>query len=1218
MSNAVDPSAPFASGHPDLDEFFAKKPHELKEPGMVARAKALRDVAGEDFVPAGQDSAFTPADNDFSEFTPSYRPDKQSLPKTTASLVDTFEKAGKAIQYGYYSSASGFYNLLANVPGGINRLNDWLVEVTGAGVESKDTVLQNIEDYLRSVSKETSPQALGMEPPKTLENKILAGLAMAPVMVAEYIPGIKALGSAGGFAAVAALENVDEDLDTIAIESAKAAAMGKIVEASAVLKIPERVAALGLLGFGTTDGNLDDKVAAGVTFATLGAMGGQGKVGLKAFDRSFVPKKNKLVEEFDRLTKQKEDINKAIEDPNTPSGLLPALAEAKKDTEFYLGTIADALYTVDKISLRLYGQDLRPMREMSADLVTPEGKLKYKDITPFQREVTGRLQPGKFMEHPVVKWSVDRMSRHRVAIEHNVDRVLHFPKFSETKWGLTGLRSAVAKSTDGGALTAIEKLKTKDANKVLKVLFEVERTPHVTTDVSDSMLAARGLNPEQIKAARGLLHGTKTVLNHYNDMVARYGDGKIEPIKELPNYLPHMFIGSFRVYLKNKKTGNVEYVYPASNVIEAKLIQRKFSKTVGDKYDINSSAVKRYDGEDVAVSAFAEAIKLAEKSTPEAAKLQKLFSDVISKRGFGRHRIQRQGAGGFAGTEGGRKGITEFLKGYAMYVEGGIKAAEAIKVRKEMSDLMLDPNVRKYPNAVNFVQRYVDNALGHQGKITKAIQDITRDYIGERGVQNALGVVNTVTLYSRLLFGNVRFMASQGIQPFQMIPAKLVDLQINGVEGKVIESIIKAQKDFIFPSKEVKSVIKYAMQNRTIEPKFLSEYAGERLFQKGLASIPKKTLDTITLRNASARMEQYSRLNATLMFYHFLRSSGKSQTEATRQSAYLADKYMVEYNNYEGPLIFGEDGLGVIGKPFGLFKTFQHNYLAQMVEHVKTTKRTGDPRGLATFVGGMVLASGLYGVISIKQADTLMEALGKETVTSRLMRSNNPDWVLWGIPSYVSGIDITTTLAAPGLAPTDLVSLPALEYVGKSVAAGFSWAKKAATDTATPKDAERFYREIVPTSMQGYVEKYYQRDEDDIFRDAKKKGRGVLNRNLHDWTARYLSAKSIKESTILKAVYEVSRVEKSAQDSQDTLVATATWLAINGEELPGWLFDRSLDNGFSAQQLISQIKNRIKLQDTTLQNRLNKCSASIKCAKRMDMINNYLDSRLTQYGDKAK
>ena len=78
---------------------------------------------------------------------------------------------------------------------------------------------------------------------------------------------------------------------------------------------------------------------------------------------------------------------------------------------------------------------------------------------------------------------------------------------------------------------------------------------------------------------------------------------------------------------------------------------------------------------------------------------------------------------------------------------------------------------------------------------------------------------------------------------------------------------------------------------------------------------------------------------------------------------YLADQYMVEYNHLERPLIYGDKGLGTIGKPFGLFKTFQHNYLAQLVEYVNVYKHTGQSAPMVAFFAQMVFSAGLFGVI---------------------------------------------------------------------------------------------------------------------------------------------------------------------------------------------------------------------------------------------------------------
>ena len=116
-----------------------------------------------------------------------------------------------------------------------------------------------------------------------------------------------------------------------------------------------------------------------------------------------------------------------------------------------------------------------------------------------------------------------------------------------------------------------------------------------------------------------------------------------------------------------------------------------------------------------------------------------------------------------------------------------------------------------------------------------------------------------------------------------------------------------------------------------------------------------KFLDAATGKGFSARLEQFSRMNATLMFYHSLREGGMNHKNARDRAWQLADTYMVEYNATQRPMLYGSSGfLGrTAGKTFGLFKTFQHNYLAQMVEHVRTTQQTGDFAPTASFVTSM-------------------------------------------------------------------------------------------------------------------------------------------------------------------------------------------------------------------------------------------------------------------------
>ena len=143
---------------------------------------------------------------------------------------------------------------------------------------------------------------------------------------------------------------------------------------------------------------------------------------------------------------------------------------------------------------------------------------------------------------------------------------------------------------------------------------------------------------------------------------------------------------------------------------------------------------------------------------------------------------------------------------------------------------------------------------------------------------------------------------------------------------------IKSFKDLFFPDAEIREVVKFFKQEGLVEPKFLREFAGT----SGILDLPKieklgnymgdfsKLGRVLTLRDVSAKVEQVSRLNAGIMFYNFLRSAGHNIETSKSTARYLADQYMVEYNHLERPLMYGDKGMGTIGKPFGLFKTFQH------------------------------------------------------------------------------------------------------------------------------------------------------------------------------------------------------------------------------------------------------------------------------------------------------
>ena len=163
----------------------------------------------------------------------------------------------------------------------------------------------------------------------------------------------------------------------------------------------------------------------------------------------------------------------------------------------------------------------------------------------------------------------------------------------------------------------------------------------------------------------------------------------------------------------------------------------------------------------------------------------------------------------------------------------------------------------------------------------------------------------------------------------------------------------------------------------------------------------------------------------------------------------MANKVMVEYHLAERALMYGSATFGHLGKPMGLFKTFQNNYFSQLLNHIKDGKRTGDYSATAAYGISMITVAGLTGLIAVNQADFLLRQASNvtqtlwekriPTISEFVLTSDLPLIFKVGIPSYVMGGDMTATLAAPGLSVKDLFSVPGIDYLGLNPLRSFQY-----------------------------------------------------------------------------------------------------------------------------------------------------------------------------------
>ena len=728
----------------------------------------------------------------------------------------------------------------------------------------------------------------------------------------------------------------------------------------------------------------------------------------------------------------------------------------------------------------------------------------------------------------------------------------------------------------------------------------------------------------------------------------------------------------------NRKKLNSEYV--------VQIVKRDRSKLGSEEFDAFSRLFEKYDLADEAFLNYQQAVDKARQAT-----------------GFRKFSLQRQGVNGYLGSklhaqaEFARSKMSkklaerdldsrqsaDFETAILSYLKGGITAGERLAFNKELGQILNQVTVvsdgkggtrnttigKDYPVAAKMAQELKSNAFGEiqPGKLIERLSRVGSDYIGNSGLTRILGGANQVTLNAKLLFGNMRFLLSQVFQPYHMIFPRLVDLQYSGFnKGNVAMSQIKAFRDIFFPNKEMKGVIEFMYKEGVVDQKFLNEAAAE---VKGLMGTPKlpgklkdplgrrvfdfsRLLKILTLQDFAGKAEQVSRLNASLMLYNFFRSAGVQKQSAMEMAAYNANKYMVEYNYLEQPGIYGNRGLGPLGKPFGLFKTFQHNYLAQLADYAGKTAQGKGNAGLIAFFTQMVFSAGIFGVIGFESAERILRVLSPTvqkftgeplpSMTETILTSDLPAYLKYGVPSGALNVDLTATLAAPGVNLGDLVSVPALDYLGLNPLNGFAQGRGRgiiptgynALITAIASDSSEEKREnyvkflsaIAPSSMQGAVEQYYMglpigywqywtpsKEFKDLHkmgkyaniqRDVFKRGRGEVVRGYEDWFARTLSAYSLEEKEALKLVYVTTRVKKNLRDDiSGYLTAGAKHLMTDGF-VPLYILNRLTKYGLTYPQIFDRLTNRADLMNTTILDRLIKKTNSMQYNKRINALRN--------------
>ncbi len=1276
--------------------------------------------------------------------------DNAELYSTKGNFIDGLKGAGNDYLYGYLNSVSSFYHTLGNIPGGLNKLNKYAREKFGLPLQDvyeEDSEkgltygLQVAEDYLKSLSIQYNPHednpyfntsaTFNYRPtaPDDFVGKINSAIGAAPVTIGEYIPATRLLKSMPlGFATTDALRESDKGFEAAAVAGAKGYVLGTAMKALEPFNIKTRVASMGALGYGMTDGNVEDKLVGGITFATLSAIGRLDGKNLKEaksdlnsylsgrnyqqnkFIRELELENNKQVNVIESKSKELSELNEEIllakdaynkGDKSLGKKELNAMEKRYNRLESDIYTLRDNYnHTNAHVKMSKEYLDLRSTSSVINSLIKPKKvtinkktKKKEFEYEPTEKDVSeggiGRIidefifntAPARFVSkafpNQLFKKGVDLVTESRIATENSIDSILRNPVFNKVDpYFLNIIKGLTPKSgkeisllpanqyaktgRDPNSVEAILENNASYLNSVIEKLPAIEKFATQNKKNKQAFKKSEGdvtinalkkefkFNDNQILVYKTLRRGLKESLKFYNEMGAKYGGKSFTPVNELPSYFPHIWLSDFRIFVRKKSNNELITVLPANNKVSSTLIK---SAILRKNKDVKVSVDKAQRTGDLQVNVFAETMNFLRNNKKLAKEMQDLWETSFIQKGFNIHKMPRKQkfVDGYLGANtniykilgmpesiASLKRTSDFVRGYTAYVQGAIRSGHQIKLRRNLKQLTMDKNLNKhYKNTIDFLNRYYSSifngdftplsrtskeGLGFFGKkFDEGLEYALSNFAGANGLTRFVSGVNSFTLTTRLLVFNMRFALSQVIQPYQMIIPQLSRLRAIGEGGSATEAFLKSQKDLIKPSKEAQEVIKEAVKNRNISAAFLNEFTSA-IRGKSYKNFD-KFITAITGKGFSARLEQFSRMNATLMFYHSLRGGGMSHKMAKNRAWQLSDTYMVEYNSTQRPMLYGSSGFlgSQIGKSFGLFKTFQHNYLAQMVEHIATTKKTGDIMPTASFAASMVFTAGLYGVIGIEVADTLLAGLDKvvgglvrktpyksfriPTFSEWLYENNFHPFLLFGVPSTVIDKDLTSTLAAPAAIGLDTIFTlpPGVQLVNNVAKATKNYLNKKLSDNATEADTFLFYKSFAPNllipvleaslnaKLQGQEEGFmnivgtikYVANSDTgenrvVVIGAGNKVRAKVKRDLDGWFARLLSTYTLEEAYVNKMVWHVSKMESKKQLKEDDWTTFATISILKGGPLDDTYIDYMVGQGYNADRIIQKIINKSK------------------------------------------
>jgi hypothetical protein len=878
----------------------------------------------------------------------------------------------------------------------------------------------------------------------------------------------------------------------------------------------------------------------------------------------------------------------------------------------------------------------------------------------------GRRQalPAKFLgDYPVAKYGVDLVSKYVMEVNYMTQLFLENPKAFQTSKiekvsGFNPMRYSSLTPSEGGALVRWKRLSTNEQLKVIETMktlndeytlyrklnkeerIKDDRFDNKTGEATPGYVGTFGLSQEGIVAMKDIQKSFDGIQKIYNDFAINYGGKNVSKINKRPNYFPQIYLGQYKVFVNTSK-GDLVGVYGADNIKQANRIKDDLTKD-NPELTINVRSKTVSEVKDYSAEMFQDIMQLANRNKTNQKTIDaidKLVTNIYREKGFNIRKMTRKGkvVEGYLGTYGSsRKRLQDFEKAITMYINGGIQSAFRMKLANDFTTFYKTPisnnvGIRGqktiadiYPTDFQLAETVRKNATGLP--INELVKQMRGSPIGSQ-LESAISkwYIKSANLANTwfLLALNPRFLMLQGIQPLQMLPQKLAGMSAEIKGSNMIDATAHAYYSVALgmmrtfkPTEFNIALNKSAVRQGVITEAMLKEYLGETYYSKGKINprgLGKKIWGTVKGTVPAGFMERFTRLQAVNTVGEHMLSLGYSKEFVIKQAPYLANKLMVEYHASQRPLIYSM--AGAISRPAGLFKTYAHNWYAQMVEAIQKAEfkqltigrqklpipiPKGQTTQLANFVASQAIFGGLKGVVGVTFIDALVKGLNAtgltnmSTLSDLLIKMGLPDVFFFGGPSTVLNADMSNSLQAPTTDPTELITFPSLEFSFNAASGILELSKyylnyklgeqltgEPLLDITPipPSKVRDAWKKVTPTSYHGWIESWYQGKDNPFY---IKNSVDNYKRDEEDWWARkWLAMRSLKESKYMTFTYMMKQQmgKESMGKSDIARLMAESFIKFQGDigqAWQQWMYDLAEEKGFkNPKELHDAIKRQL-------------------------------------------